>query len=63
MFVSFQDDPPPPRWEPSPPPTPRLSPRQQRTLTWLVTANVLGLLVGPLAGTSVVHAIAALFAR
>ena len=60
MFASFQDDPPPPRWEPSPERRPNLSPREGRVLAWLVGGNMLVLLFAPLAGASLVQAVIAL---
>ena len=40
---------------------PELSPRQAKTLGWLVIVNLAMLLLGPLAGSSVINALAAFF--
>lgn len=63
MFVDFSDPVPPPRWEPEPsrPPRPKLTRREERVLTWLVGLNLAMLLVAPIAGASLVHAVLALF--
>jgi hypothetical protein len=60
MFASFQDDPPPPRWEPPPEPRPRLSRREGKVLAWLVGGNAVVLLFAPLAGASLIQAVIAL---
>jgi hypothetical protein len=61
MFVDFNDRPPPPRWEPRPEPQrPRLTRRQERVLLWLVGLNLLALFVAPIAGGTVLMAVAAL---
>lgn len=62
MFVDFRDQPPPPPWRPERP-RPRLTPRQERRLARIVLLNLLLLLVGPLAGSSVVAGVAALLAQ
>lgn len=60
MFVDFSDPIPPPRWEPEPR-RPELGAREEKVLLWLVGANLLMLLLAPLAGASVIHALLALF--
>jgi hypothetical protein len=60
MFASFEDDPPPPSWEPPPEPRPRLSAKEGRVLAWLVGGNAVMLLLAPLAGASLVQAVIAL---
>ncbi len=60
MFVSHDDWPPPPRWEPSKPVPPRVSPRQERVLMWVVGLNLLLLFVAPIAGGSLIHLLVAL---
>jgi hypothetical protein len=62
MFVDFRDQPPPPPWRPEPA-RPRLTARQERRLARLVLFNLLLLLVGPLAGSSVVAGVAALLGQ
>jgi hypothetical protein len=44
---------------PEPPRRPRLTPRQERLLLWLLAANALILLIAPLGGSTVVHALVA----
>jgi hypothetical protein len=60
MFLSHDDWPPPPRWEPEPqPPSPpgprRISVREERVLLWLVGLNLVLLFVAPIAGGSVIQ--------
>jgi len=61
MFLDLKDPwPPPPPNEPAPP-RPRLTPRGQKVMAWIVIANVALLLFGPLAGSSVLDGLAHLF--
>ena len=49
-------------WKPSPEPpprAPRLTPRQQRVMFWLVALNALLLLIAPIGGATIFHAILA----
>lgn len=59
MFVDFRDQPPPPPWPPTPPPR-RISRREEKVLTWVIGFNLLMLLFGPLAGSSVIDALVAI---
>ncbi len=58
MFLEYRNWRPP---EPVPP-TPRLSKRGERILFWILGLNAAMLLLGPLAGTSVVQGLWALIA-
>ncbi|WP_279480648.1 hypothetical protein [Aureimonas sp. SK2] len=51
MFLEYRN------WRPPEPirPAPRISPRGERVLLWIVALNAAMLLLGPLAGTSVVQ--------
>jgi len=60
MFVDFRDQVPPPRWEPKPPPSRRLTPRQRKTMEVVVGFNLVMLLVAPLGGATILQAIGAL---
>ncbi|PAX06543.1 hypothetical protein CKY28_15425 [Sphingomonas lenta] len=56
MFVSHDDWPPPPRWEPPrPPPRKRMSAAGEKFLLWVVGVNLLLLFVAPIAGASMVQ--------
>ncbi|RIY02526.1 hypothetical protein D3218_03910 [Aureimonas flava] len=59
MFLEYRD------WRPPEPrrPAPRMSPRGERVLLWILALNLALLLVAPLAGTSVVEGLWALVAR
>jgi hypothetical protein len=49
-------------WRPSgepPPREPRLTAGQERVLLWLIAVNVLLLLVAPIGGATVIHAVLA----
>ena len=50
-------------WKPSwePPRKPRLTKRQERVLIWIIVANLLLLLVAPVGGATIIHAILAAF--
>lgn len=51
-------------WDPPdgmPPPPPRLNPRQERVLLWLLAVNLLLLFVAPLAGVTIFEGLYALF--
>lgn len=61
MFVDFRDTTPPPRWEPPRKTGPRLDARQQKLLGRILWFNLLMLLLGPLAGSSVVNGLVRLF--
>lgn len=45
-------------WEP-PPRGPRLTKRQERLFLWLVAVNALLLLIAPIGGATIIHAIVA----
>ncbi len=47
-----------PPWEP-PPRKPRLTKRQERVLVWLIAVNAVLLLMAPIGGATVTHAILA----
>lgn len=60
MFVDFREPwPPPEPWQPKPPP-PRISRRGESVLAWILGFNLLMLLLGPLAGATVIDAVIAL---
>lgn len=61
MFMDFRDQPPPPRWDPPRKAEPRLDARQQKLLGRILVFNLLMLLFGPLAGSSVVNGLVGLF--
>ena len=49
-------------WKPEPEPLPhrpRLTPRQERVILWLLAANAVLLLVAPIGGATIFHAIVA----
>ena len=48
-----------PQGEP-PPREPRITKRQERVLLWLIAVNALLLLIAPIGGATIVHAILAL---
>lgn len=53
-----------PRPEPLPErPRPKLSPRQEKTLVWILTFNLLLMLIAPIGGATVINGIVALFTR
>ncbi len=58
MFLEYRN------WRPPEPikPAPRITPRGERVLLWIVALNVAMLLFGPLAGTSVFQGLRALLA-
>ena len=56
MFVDFHNRwPPPEPWEPPPPP--RITPRGERLVAWIIGLNLLMLVFGPLAGATLIDAI------
>jgi hypothetical protein len=57
MFVEGGWTPP---WEP-PPRKPRLTPRQERVLIWIIAANAVLWFVAPIGGATLFQAVAALF--
>lgn len=64
--MDFRDPgPPPPPWNPHGMPRrdpgPSLTPRQGRVLVWAIGVNLVMLLLGPFAGSSVVDALVALW--
>lgn len=62
MFVDFQHgEPPTEPWQPRPP-KPRLTPRQEAAMGWIVAVNLVLLLVAPIAGFTLFDAMIALFA-
>lgn len=62
MFVDFNDQPPPPPWQPRPAKKhQRLTPRQQRTLGTILGVNVLLLLVAPIGGATLLELLGILF--
>lgn len=60
MFMDFRDQPPPPRWEPSPR-RPALTPRERKAVTAILLFNMVMLVCSPLAGATLFQAIPALF--
>ena len=48
-----------PPWEP-PPREPRLTKRQEKVLVWLIAVNVALLVIAPIGGATVIHAILAM---
>ncbi|WP_315763886.1 hypothetical protein [Sphingomonas sp. Y38-1Y] len=61
MFVNFNPDWPPPPEPPAPPP-PRLDKQGEARLGWVIALNLAMLILGPLAGATVLQALVALFA-
>ncbi|GAA3723252.1 MULTISPECIES: hypothetical protein [Sphingomonas] len=60
MFLDTRDPwPPAEPWRPAPP-APRLTKRGERVVGWVIGFNLLMLLVGPLAGSSVIDAVMAI---
>ncbi len=59
MFLEYRN------WRPPEPikPAPRLSKRGERVIAWILGLNLVMLLFGPLAGTSVLQGLWALVAR
>ncbi len=53
MFLEFQSEGPPSEPEP---PRPRLGPREQRVLGWILAFNALLLLIAPIAGVTLFDA-------
>ncbi|AWN44422.1 hypothetical protein U8607_06425 [Methylobacterium durans] len=49
-------------WKPSwePPRKPRLTKRQERVLLWLIAVNLLLLLIAPIGGATLIHAVLAM---
>ncbi len=58
MFVDTRDWPPPPPWQPERPAR-RLTDRQARVMRNIVAFNLVMLIVGPLAGVTLLDAVAA----
>ncbi|EAU42635.1 hypothetical protein FP2506_07336 [Fulvimarina pelagi HTCC2506] len=60
MYLDEKNEwrPPERRSRPSPP---QITERQQRVLGWLIMANVVGLLVAPVGGASIIHAVSLWF--
>lgn len=56
MFVDSENRRLPEPWRPQPP-KPRLTARQQKVMVWIIGFNVVMLLFGPLAGTTLLQAI------
>jgi len=61
MFLDLRDSWPPEPWSPPPRPDPKLTPRQQKTMIWLVSMNVMLLFVAPICGATFFDAIATMF--
>jgi hypothetical protein len=63
MFVDLPNGWPPP--EPSRPrrPNPRLTPREQKVMGWIIGFNIVMLLLGPIAGTTLFDAVLAMLGR
>jgi hypothetical protein len=57
MYVDCPGAWPPPEPKPSPSPPPRLTPRGERVLLWLLGANLLLLLVAPIGGATLIGAV------
>ncbi len=63
MFLDTRDPwPPAEPWRPERP-APRLTKRGERVVGWLIGFNLLMLLIGPLAGSSVIDAVLAILRR
>ncbi|PCD02744.1 hypothetical protein COC42_15320 [Sphingomonas spermidinifaciens] len=62
MFVNFNPDWPPPSEPPAQPPRPRLDRKAEVRLGWVIALNLAMLVLGPLAGATVLHALVAAFA-
>ncbi|WP_182085303.1 hypothetical protein [Aureimonas sp. ME7] len=60
MFLDVHDRSLPEPWKPERP-KPRLTKRQESALAWIVGLNLLMLLLGPIAGTTVIDAVWALW--
>lgn len=53
-------------WKPTPEPLPlrpTLTPRQERVVLWMLAVNALLLLIAPIGGATIVHAIIAALSR
>ncbi|WP_294263384.1 hypothetical protein [uncultured Sphingomonas sp.] len=62
MFVNFNGDwPPIPEQPAPPPPKPRLDRKAEVRLGWVIALNLVMLVLGPLAGATVLHALIAAF--
>lgn len=61
MFVNFNGDWPPSPEPPAPPPPPRLDRKAEVRLGWVIALNLVMLVLGPLAGATVLHALIAAF--
>jgi hypothetical protein len=57
MFLDLKDPwpPAPPNRQPEPEPAPQLTPRRQHIIVLIVAVNLLFMLIGPLAGSSVIE--------
>ncbi len=49
-------------WKP-PPRKPRLTQRQERVFVWLIAVNALLLLIAPIGGATIIHAVLAVLRR
>ena len=60
MFVDFRNEWSMPERPDRPPPRPRITRRQERTIAWILGINLVMLVLGPLAGGTIVGAVAAI---